>query len=313
MVLLRGDKSARRLHTNSGREFGFAARPDENLVAFSSKPELLGDIRRKDSPIVCSRETERLLTLCCKEDWKGSSGSRPQNSMPSAGSVRSRGCAISKAVQRVSRKYWRTVEEAGKERRSGPRVCFRAGRRTIERKKARSGPEDKCLPTQSRAFYQGSRSSRFTERKSAKRGVRGEREGEGGPGRVASRWHNWPAKMQVHVHVVCTDSPRLGSTRLVEAPAADRDRGLSGSGLRSKTLHERALVCRCNWSLAVWSVRWLAGAYLRIQLAIHPPFAKDRPGSHLFSPCRFICNLKRASIAQCVPPTTYPATYRPDP
>lgn len=36
--------------------------------------------------------------------------------------------------------------------KEGRGFWFRARRRTIERKKARSGPEDKCLPTRSGAF-----------------------------------------------------------------------------------------------------------------------------------------------------------------
>ena len=89
-----------------------------------------------------------------------------------------------------------------------------------------SGPEDKCLPTRSRPpFYQGSRSSRFNERKS---GREKERERERERERIGSRHAGTtgPAKMQVHVHVVCAPA-RLVSSRAgrLEVPAADRDRG----------------------------------------------------------------------------------------
>lgn len=101
--------------------------------------------------------------------------------------------------------------------------CGPSFRRTIERKKERegSGPEDKCLPTRSRPpFYQGSRSSRFNERKSGREKEMGrERERERGSRHAGT---TGPAKMQVHVHVVCT-STRILARRSV--PAADRDRG----------------------------------------------------------------------------------------
>lgn len=141
--------------------------------------------------------------------------------------------------------------------------------------------------------------------------------------------------MQVHVHVVCTDSAwldlawfglawlgsaRPDSTRVsfcvgwfVEVPAADRDRGNRGNWDRDWDLKCYMNVCTYVGAIGRWpdgSVRSLAGAYVRIQLAIHPPFVKERLDSHLFSPCRFICNLKRASIAQCVlPPPPRPSAH----
>lgn len=69
--------------------------------------------------------------------------------------------------------------------------CGPSFRRTIERKKERegSGPEDKCLPTRSRPpFYQGSRSSRFNERKSGREKEMGrerEREDRATPAQLA--------------------------------------------------------------------------------------------------------------------------------
>ena len=128
--------------------------------------------------------------------------------------------------------------------------------------------------------------------------------------RVAARRgtarHNWPPRCKY----TCTS---YAPTRVffcvgwfVEVPAADRDQGESGSGLGSKMLHERVHVRRCNWSFVrsfarsfvrsfVRSfarslarslerpVRTLSGAYVRMQLAIHPPFAKEPRLSPVFT------------------------------
>ena len=175
---------------------------------------------------------------------------------------------------RVSRERgWRSVAV---ERRGRSRVSFWRRRRTIERKKARSGPEDKCLPTRRPArFYQGSRSSRFTERKRSemekKSGRMAERkrerereretESDGGSSTTATTGRQ---DASARATFVCTDSswyPSLCvSVGLVEVPAADRDQGESGSGLGSKMLHERVHVHRCNWSS---SSAWFAGRPVR--------------------------------------------------
>ena len=88
-----------------------------------------------------------------------------------------------------------------------------------------SGPEDKCLPTSAAVLSGESIESIQREKKRAREGKRErERERE----RIGSRHAGTtgPAKMQVHVHVVCAPA-RLVSSRAgrLEVPAADRDRG----------------------------------------------------------------------------------------
>ena len=143
--------------------------------------------------------------------------------------------------------------------------------------------------------------------------------------RVAARRgtarHNWPPRCKY----TCTS---YAPTRVffcvgwfVEVPAADRDQGESGSGLGSKMLHERVHVRRCNWSFVRSFARSFVRSFVRSlarslvlsngpceRYPVHMCACSSRSthpsqkslDSHLFLPCRrFICNLKRASIAQC--------------
>ena len=189
------------------------------------------------------------------------------------------------------------------ERRGRSRVSFWRRRRTIERKKARSGPEDKCLPTRRPArFYQGSRSSRFTKRKRSEMEKKSERMAEGEEQRererekerkrerIGWRWrhngHNWSPRCK------CTCNVRMHRLELVSFSVCRLawSRFQLPIGIRGNRDRDWDLKCYMNVCTYVGAIgrrrrvgqplagpcERYSGAYVRMQLARDPPTLRER-------------------------------------
>ena len=175
-----------------------------------------------------------------------------------------------------------------------------------------SGPEDKCLPTRSRPpFYQGSRSSRFNERKSGREKEREREREREREDRIAPRRHNWPRQdASARARRMRSGSARILARRSARGSSCRSGSGESGSGLGSKMLHERVHVRRCNWPPACRPVQPVR-AYVRIRdRAIPPTLPRERASTlTCFLPYRFICNLKRG--LDCPMPAPPPSPLLP--